>query len=172
MYCPKCGQQNPDDSSRCAHCGTHFAGAAFKAGAVQLAQSGVIKGFFVLWGQWFVMPLRTLKLTAQQLRELGGAGTMNLNTDIPHLTWIRIAGGTLACIGIFVAVLGGVVMALNALSGIGRAPVAAITKFIGYLLGGGLSAIAIDWFIMTWMVEGLGLMIGIANNIRKLAEKP
>ena len=81
MYCPKCGTQNADNSTRCIKCDTHFAGAAFKAGASQIAQSGIVKGLLVLWGQWFVMPLRTLKLTAQQLRELGGAGLASCLDD-------------------------------------------------------------------------------------------
>lgn len=171
MYCLKCGAPNPDNSSCCSQCGTHFASTALKSGAVQIAQSGIVKGLLVLWGQWFVMPLRTLKLTAQQLRQLGAAGAMELSSDIPHLTWLRIAGGTLACVGIFIALIAGTFEALSSLGEIRYSAGSAILKFFGFLLAGGFGAIAIDWAIMTGMVEGLGLVVGIANNMKKMADR-
>lgn len=39
----------------------------------------------------------------------------------------------------------------------------------GRSLGGFLAAIVWDWFVMTWFVEMLGLWVGMANDMKKLA---
>lgn len=169
MFCPKCGAQNADNSARCTSCGTHFTGAALLAGAAQVAQSGVVKGFFALWLAWFTMPIKTIRVTARQLREFGGGGAIDVGNDIPHLTWVRAAGGTLACIGIFVALAWGVWKGIDGLGAIKYDTGGALLGLIGYPLAGALAAIVIDWAIMTWIVEMLGLWIGMSDNIRRMA---
>jgi hypothetical protein len=169
MFCPKCGTENANMSSRCTSCGTHFTGAALRAGAVQMAQSGVLKGFFTLWLAWFTMPVKTIRLTAQQLREYGSVGALENGNDIPHLTWVRAAGGTLACIGIFVALIWGVWKGVEGLGDIRYDTSGALLGLVGYPLAGALAAIVIDWAIMTFFVEMLGLWVGVSDNIRRLA---
>jgi len=169
MFCPKCGTANADDGARCTNCGTHLTGAVLRAGAVQMAQSGVLKGFFSLWLAWFTMPVKTIKVTARQLREYGAQGAVNTDNEIPHLTWVRAAGGTLACIGIFVALVWGIWKGLASLGDIKYDASGALLGLIGYPLAGALGAIVIDWTIMTLIVEMLGLWVGISDNIRRMA---
>lgn len=169
MFCSNCGAQNADLASRCANCGTHFTGAALRAGAVQLAQSGVVKGFFVLWGAWFTMPFKTWRITAQQLREIGGGG-LNVANDIPHLTWVRVAGGTMASIAVALALLVGLVKGLSGLGDIRWNASGALLGLIGYPLLGLLIAIVLDWFVMMG-TEMLGLWVGMSQNIKKLASR-
>jgi hypothetical protein len=167
MFCPSCGAQNADTASRCASCGTHFTGAALRAGAAQLAQSSVVKGFFVLWGAWFTMPFKTLRITGQQLREIGGGG-LSVANDIPHLTWVRVAGGTVASIAVLLALIGGVIKGLTGLGDIRWNTSGALLGLIGYPLLGLLLAIVMDWFVMMG-TEMLGLWVSMSHNIKKLA---
>lgn len=167
MFCPNCGTQNADNAPRCGSCGTHFTGAALRAGAVQLARSGVVKGFFVLWGAWFTMPFKTLRITGQQLREIGGGG-LNVANDIPHLTWVRVAGGTLASIAVLVVLAAGIVKGITGLGGIRWNTSGALLGVIGYPLIALLIAIILDWFVMMG-TEMLGLWLGMSQNIKKLA---
>jgi len=169
MFCPNCGTQNADNALRCASCGTHFTGAALRAGAVQIARSGVVKGFFVLWGGWFTMPFKTLRITAQQLREIGGGG-LDVANDVPHLTWVRVAGGTLASIVVLVVLAAAIIKGLAGLGDIRWNTSGALLGLIGYPLLGLLIAIALDWFVMMG-TEMLGLWLGISQNIKKLASR-
>lgn len=169
MFCPNCGTQNADNAARCGSCGTHFTGAALRAGAAQLAQSGVVKGFFVLWGAWFMMPFKTLRITAQQLREIGGGG-LDVANDIPHLTWVRVAGGTVASIAVLLILAAGIIKALAGLGNIGSNTGGALLGLIGYPSGALLIAIVMDWFVMMG-TEMLGLWVGISQNIKKLAAR-
>lgn len=169
MYCPNCGTQNADNASRCTSCGTHFTGAALRAGAAQIAQSGVIKGFFVLWGAWFTMPFKTLRITARQLREIGGGG-LSVANDIPHLTWVRTAGGTVASIAVLAALAGGLIKGLVGLGDMRWNTSGALLGLIGYPLAGLLLAIVLDWFVMLG-TEMLGLWVGISQNIKALAAR-
>lgn len=167
MFCPNCGTQNPDRASRYGQCGTSFAGAALRAGAVQIAHSGVVKGFLVLWAAWFTMPFRTLRITGQQLREIGGGG-LDVANDVPHLTWVRVAGGTLASIAIAIALAAGLIKGLAGLGNLRWDTSGALLGLIGWPLCGLLIAIALDWLVMMG-TELLGMSLGIARDIRKLA---
>jgi len=169
MFCPKCGTRVPDGSSHCSNCGAALAGSSLKAGAVQIAQSSAVKGFFVLWGMWFTMPLKTLKLCARQLREFGQAGSLETSSDLPHLSWVRVAGGTIASIGIVIFIAIGVIKGLMSLGDFRYSAGRAFGGLIGYPIGGFFAAIVWDWFVMTWFVEMLGLWVGMANDIKKLA---
>jgi hypothetical protein len=170
MYCPKCGARNVDDGARCTNCGAHLSGAALHAGAVQMAQSGVVKGFFTLWLAWFTMPVKTIRVTARQLREFGDSGALEIGNEIPHLTWVRAAGGTLACIGIFTALAWGLWKGLSGLGDIRYDTSGALLGLVGWPVAGALAAIIIDWVIMTWIVELLGLWVGMSDNIRRMAQ--
>jgi len=169
MFCPTCGTQNAEGALRCANCGTHFTGAALRAGAAQLARSGVVKGFFVLWGAWFTMPFKTLRITGQQLREIGGGG-LDVANDIPHLTWVRVAGGTVASIAVILILAAGVIKGITGLGDIRWNASGALLGLIGYPLIALLIAIAMDWFVMMG-TEMLGLWLGISQNIKKLAAR-
>ncbi|MGQ0835364.1 MAG: hypothetical protein ACT4O5_10685 [Gammaproteobacteria bacterium] len=120
-------------------------------------------------GAWFTMPIKTIRVTARQLREFGGGGAIDVGNDIPHLTWVRAAGGTLACIGIFVALAWGLWKGIDGLGAIKYDTGGALLGLVGYPLAGALAAIVIDWAIMTWIVEMLGLWIGMSDNIRRMA---
>lgn len=169
MFCPNCGTQNDDNAPRCSNCGAHFTGAALRAGAAQIARSGVVKGFFVLWGAWFTMPFKTLRITAQQLREIGGGG-LSVANDIPHLTWVRVAGGTVASIAVVLILAAGIIKALAGLGDIRWNTSGALLGLIGYPLLALLIAIVTDWFVMMG-TEMLGLWVGMSQNIKKLGAR-
>jgi zinc-ribbon domain len=179
MFCSSCGTQVPDDSIRCTNCG-----AAMRAGAggvpADVAQpGGAIKGFFILVGSYFTMPLKTLRLTQSQLREIGAKGSFDISADLPHLNWLRVAGGVLASTAVFGMLLWGVVKAIGALSnsnefesfgGGGGSVGDRLFHALLYLIVGGLGAVVVDWFVM-YLVELISIWVGIANNIKKMADR-
>jgi hypothetical protein len=75
--------------------GESAAGAALSA----LTQSGAVKGFFILVLSFFMKPLRTLRMTAKHLREIGAKSALEVeNTNVPHLTWLGVAGNVIASV--------------------------------------------------------------------------
>lgn len=128
-------------------------------------------GFFILIGSFFTMPIKTLKLTAQELREVGRRGRLDIGrTNIPHLTWLEIAGHLVISITIIGIVAAGVVMGLASLAALKYSAKAALSGLILSPVVGILAAIAADW-LMAVSLELLGLLTGIANDIRRMANK-
>ncbi len=171
MFCSSCGTQVPDDSVRCTNCGSAMRGAG--GGAASGAQSGggAIKGFFVLFGSYFTMPIRTLILTRNQLREIGAKGMFDVTAELPHLNWLRIAGGVIACVAILCGLIYGIFSGISALDSFEYDKGGALMKFVGYIvLVGPLVAVFANWFIM-YIVELISLWVAIANNIKKMAER-
>ncbi len=91
-----------------------------QTGAVANVQEGaIIKGFLILMGSFFTMPIKTLKITAQELREVGSKGKIDTgSTNIPHLTWLEIAGHLVISITVIVIVVAGLLMGLMSLKDI------------------------------------------------------
>lgn len=177
MFCSSCGTQVPDDSIRCTNCGASMRGAGGAASSGAQSGGGAVKGFFILIGSYFTMPLRTLKLTAAQLREIGQKGSFDVTADLPHLNWLRIAGGVVACTAIFGVILFCLVKAISALGGQsygdyggGDGVGEKLLHAVGWLIGGGLGAVLADWFVMQ-LVEFISLWVGISNNIKKMADR-
>jgi hypothetical protein len=178
MFCSSCGTQVPDDSIRCTNCGAAMRGAGGAGASGAQTGGGALKGFFILIGSYFTMPLRTLKLTASQLREIGQKGSFDVSADLPHLNWLRIAGGVVACTAIFAVILYCLVKAIGALSGQsydefgggGGGVGDKLFHCVMWLIGGGLFAVFADWFVMQ-LVEFISLWVGIANNIKKMADR-
>jgi len=169
MFCSTCGTQVPDDAIRCTNCGAAMRstpGSAFAS----VASSGAVKGFFILIGSWFTMPLKTMKLTAAQLREIGSKGAFDISTELPHLNWVRIAGGVLACFAVFVVVIYCLIQAIRSLGQMDFSVQDALLDFVKYLILGGLGAVVADWAVM-YLVELISLWVGMANNIKKMADR-
>jgi hypothetical protein len=169
MFCSSCGTQVPDDANRCTNCGAAMrsgAGAAFAS----VASSGAVKGFFILIASWFTMPLKTMKLTAAQLREIGARGEIDVSGELPHLNWVRVAGGVLACFAVFVVALYFLIQAFRSLGQMDFSVKDALLDFVRYLILGGLGAVVADWAVM-YLVELISLWVGMAGNIKKMAER-
>jgi len=167
MFCSSCGTQVPDDSVRCTNCGATMRGGAAAASGT----GGAIKGFFILLGSYFTMPLRTLIITRNQLREIGAKGMFDVGGELPHLNWLRVAGGVIACVAIFGALLFGIFQGISALDAFSYDKGGALMKFVGYIvIAGPLFAVFANWFVM-YLVELITLWVGIANNIRKMADR-
>ena len=168
MFCSSCGTQVPDDSVRCTNCGAVMRGGAAAAGS---SAGGAIKGFFILVASFFTMPIRTLVLTRSQLREIGSKGMFEIGGELPHLNWLRVAGGVIACIAIFGALLFGIFAGISALDEFSYDKGSALMKFVGYIvIVGPLFAVFANWFVM-YLVELISLWVSIANNIRKMADR-
>mgnify|MGYP001559294102 CR=1 FL=1 len=165
MFCPNCGAKVFEGSTKCSQCGEVFAAIGTKTG------EGAFKGFLILLVSYFTMPLKTLKITLQQLRSLGMKGSLEVkNTEIPHLTWIGIAGHFVASFVIILIILGSVIAGLKSLEKLKYSAVDAFVGLIGYPIGGILVAIFADWFIMVGL-EILLLWVSITNDIKKIADK-
>ncbi len=144
------------------------AGAGAAAGA---GSGGAVKGFFILVASYFMMPLRTLKIVREQLREIGSKGVIDVSTELPHLNWLRVAGGVVACLAIFVALIAGLIGAISALDSFSYDAGNSIVKFFFYLvIAGPLGAVFANWFIM-YLVELISIWVTINNNIRKMADR-
>ena len=164
MFCVNCGKEVADQSLNCKFCGTRLQEPT-------PYESGAVKGFFILLASFFTMPLKTMGLAVRELRELGSKGSLNLQgTAIPHLTWLQIASHLFATIVAIVALLAGLGAGIFQLKDIGYNFGSAIGGFFGSIIGGMLMAIFLDWLVMVFF-EGLTLMIGIANDIKKIAQK-
>jgi hypothetical protein len=166
MFCANCGKQIPKGSVKCSQCGEYVL-----AESTQTGGGGAIKGFFLLIVSFFTMPIKTLKITVAQLREIGGKGKLDIETtEIPHLTWLGVAGNFVASICIVLFIVAGIIRGLNAIFDPGYSTSESILWLFLNPIGGVFSAIIIDWLIMFWL-EILTLWVGIANDIKKLAHK-
>lgn len=164
MFCPNCGKQIPEGSANCPQCGEVFREITRVAGRA-------IFGFFLLLASFFTMPLKTLQITALQLREIGGKGKLDIKaTEIPHLTWLGIAGHLLASIVVILIVAIGLIKGLASLKHLKYSAGDALGGLIVNTIGGVFLAIIADWVIMI-SLELLLLWVGIANDIKKIAHK-
>lgn len=127
-----------------------------------------VAGFFILIAAFFSMPVKTLKITIQELREISNKGLDVAATDIPHLTWLHVAGRLFISIIVVVIVVLGILGGLYSLKDIRYSTTSAIGGLILYPVGGVFAAILADWF-MAIGLELLGLLSGIANDIRKMS---
>lgn len=164
MFCPNCGNPVSEGSVKCVNCGGAL-GVAIKP------QGSAGKGFFILLLSFFTMPLKTLKMTIQQLKELGEKGSLDVKeTEIPHLTWLGIAGNFVASLVIVLIVVSGVVTGLWSLRHLDYEVEKAFFGLIIYPIGGVFFAILANWAIMLWL-EILLLLVYISNDIKKIANK-
>jgi len=164
MFCPNCGKQIPEGSTKCHQCGEVLR-------EITRAEGGAIMGFFLLLASFFTMPLKTLQLTALQLREIGGKGKLDIAaTEIPHLTWLGVAGHLLASMAVILILVIGVFKGVSSLTHLKYSAGTAIGGLFLYTIGGIFLAIIADWLIMIFL-ELLLLWVGIANDIKKIAYK-
>ncbi len=157
MFCTNCGAQLPEGSTTCSKCNANLASAS-------KAESGFLQallGFLILNLSWFTMPFKTLKVTIAQLKEVGSKGKLDVaHTDIPHLTFMAVAGHVSASFVVLIIIIAGIVIGLDK-GGI---------AIIGAPLGGFILAMAVDWFLMI-VIELITLLAGIANDVKKIAQK-
>lgn len=127
-----------------------------------------VAGLFILIGAFFSMPVKTLKITLQELREVSNKGKFDVTaTDIPHLTWLHVAGHLLISIIVVVIVVSGILWGLYSLKDIRVSAKVALGGLFLYPVGGVIAAILADWF-MAISLELLGLLAGMANDIKKI----
>lgn len=147
--------------------GTAAASAALSAAA----QSGAVKGFLVLVVSFFTMPLKTLRLTVQQLREVGAAGTLGLGTTtLPHMSWLRVAGNFVVSIAIVGILAYGLYEAVSALGQIKYSVKEALMGSVWALVSAVFKAIAADW-VIGFVLEFLGILVVISNDVRSIATR-
>jgi len=171
MFCPECGKTVEEGTVFCSECGARVS-EAFGKKEVVAGEGGAVKGFFLLLASFFMMPLKTLRLTVYQLRELGRKGSLEVEaTGIPHLTWLGIAGYLFVSIAVILIFVIGVIMGLSAFfARIKYSPAEALGMLLLGPIGGVFLAVIADWLIMI-SLEILGLWTGIANNIRAIEQK-
>ena len=175
MFCTNCGAQMPGNAIKCPQCGTSMGAAAATAAASAAlsaaANSGAVKGFFVLVVSFFTMPLKTLRLTVHQLREVGGAGTLRLGaTTLPHLSWLRVAGNLVASIAIVGILAFGLYEAVAALGQMKYSVKDALMGSVWALVSASFKAIAADW-VIGFVLELLGTLVVISNDVRSIATR-
>lgn len=165
MFCSGCGAKIALGSAKCPQCGEVLGfGGSVSAG-------NAFKGFILLLVSWFTMPLRTLKITLVQLRELGGKGSLDVkDTETPHLRWLGIAYNFLSSLVIVCILIIGALKGIDSLKAWEYSKQDAIKGFILSPIIGVFVAIAADWLIMIWL-EILLLMVYIAKDIKKIANK-
>jgi hypothetical protein len=135
------------------------------------AQSGAVKGFFVLVVSFFTMPLKTLRLTLHQLREVGKAGTLGLGTTtLPHMSWLRVAGNFVVSVAIVGILVYGLYEAIAALGQLKYSVKDALTSSIWALVSAIFKAIAADW-VIGFVLELLGVAVAISNDVRSIATR-
>lgn len=172
MFCTSCGAQMPSTALKCPQCGVSMGTAAASAALSAAAQSGAIKGFIVLLASYFTMPIKTLRLTARQLRELGAVGSFDVGTtSVPHLSWLRVAGNVVVSVIIVLILLYGLYEGVASMGQLKYSATAAIGGIIGKPLLAILAAVAADW-LFGFFLELIGLMVDIANDIRTIAQRP
>lgn len=165
MFCENCGAKLSENSIKCDKCG-HLV-----IEELLTSSSGGLKGFFVLVVSFFTMPIKTLKITVQELRDIGCKGSLDIETtDVPHLTWLMAASHILASTVIVVIIIGGLGKALMSLQAIQYSVQGALTECFAYLVGGLLGATAADWGVMLTF-EVLGLAVTVANGIKKISDR-
>jgi hypothetical protein len=151
--------------------GAAAATAAASAALSAAANSGAVKGFFVLVVSFFTMPLKTLRLTVHQLREVGAAGTLGLGTTrLPHLTWLRVAGNFILSVIILVILLIGLYQGVMSLKQLKYSTTAAIGGFVWKPIAALFVAVIADW-IIGFVLELLGILEEIANDVRAIAAR-
>jgi hypothetical protein len=171
MFCTNCGGQMPANSIKCPQCGTSMGTAAATAALSAAAKSGAVKGLFVLVVSFFTMPLKTLRLTVHQLREVGAAGTLGLGTTrLPHLTWLRVAGNFILSVIIVVILLIGLYQGVMSLKQLKYSATAAIGGFVWKPIAALFVAVLADW-IIGFVLELLGILEEIANDVRAIAAR-
>lgn len=130
-----------------------------------------VAGFFILIAAFFSMPIKTLKITIQELREVSYKGKLDVAaTDIPHLTWLHVAGRLFISIIVVLIVVLGILGGLYSLKDIRYSATSAIGGLILYPIGGAFAAILVDWF-MAIGLELLGLWAGMANDLKKISQR-
>jgi hypothetical protein len=175
MFCTSCGAQMPVNAIKCPQCGTSMGTAAATAAASAAlsaaAQSGAVKGFVVLVISFFTMPLKTLRLTVQQLREVGAAGSLGLGTTtLPHLTWLRVAGNFVVSVVIVGILLTGLYQGVMSLGQLKYSATSAIGGLIWKPLAALFVAVAADW-VIGFVLELLGILVVISNDVRSIATR-
>jgi len=171
MFCTNCGAQMPNTAINCPQCGASMGVAAASAALNAVAKSGAIKGFVVLVVSFFTMPLKTLRLTVHQLREVGAAGALQLgSTTLPHLSWLRVAGNLVVSIVIVGILATGLVLGLASLGEIRHSPTDAIAGLIWKPVAALLVAVAADW-VIGFGLELLGIFVVISNDVRTLVDR-
>jgi hypothetical protein len=145
--------------------------AAATAALSAAAQSGAVKGVLVLFISFFTMPLKTLRLTVHQLREVGAAGTLGLgSTTLPHLSWLRVAGNFVVSVVIVGVLAFGLYQGVMSLGQLKYSASAAIGGLIWKPLAALFVAVAADW-VIGFMLELLGIMVVISNDVRTIANR-
>ncbi|RMF95271.1 MAG: zinc ribbon domain-containing protein [Candidatus Schekmanbacteria bacterium] len=166
MFCIECGKQIPDCSTVCPECGQ-----VLKITKITPSYRSTIKGFFGLLFSFISMPIKTLKLTVNELKELGNQGKLDVDsTNIPHLTWLGIAGRMIISIIIIGTVIFGFASGINYLTQIRRSMGNAIGGLIGSIIGGLFLAIFLDW-LFSLSLEMMQIFVNISNDIKKLSNK-
>lgn len=157
MFCSNCGSQLPEGSTTCSKCDINIAAVS----KTENAFLAVLLGFLILLLSYFTMPFKTLKLSIAQLKEVGAKGKFDVaSTEIPHLTWMGVAGCVLGSMLVVVVIVVSIVM------GLGQGGVAIIVSpLIGFIV-----AITLDWSIMIW-IEIIMLLASITNDVRKIANR-
>lgn len=165
MFCMNCGKELADGSRNCQFCGAQLRESV-------TPEDGAVKGLLVLLASFFAMPLKTFRITIAGLREIGGKGRLDLGeTSMPHLTWLQVAGYLVVTIIVGLILLTGILRGLYDLRYISHSFGDAVKGFLGNVFFGAFFAVLADWFMMVWL-ELLTIGIGIANDIKKLVQKP
>ncbi len=169
MFCSQCGAQNSDDSLRCTSCGAQLRGIPGAAVLKEIGQSGALKGVVVLVVSFFTMPIRTVRIMTGMLREVGSRGAFDTETsDVPHTSWLLTAGVVLVVVAMFVALGVFLYQAIDELPRIRRDASRALGGFVVNLALGIAAFIGTNWVGML-VLEQISLVVGIANNVKKIA---
>ncbi len=165
MFCPNCGNQIANGDLKCSRCGEMVGSMVSK----NLGSS--FKGFLILLISFFTMPLKTLKITLYQLRELGAKGSLDIQeTEIPHLTWLKVASHFITSSVVILIVIGGIISGIMSLEKLRYSITEAIVGFIFYPIMGVVIAILVDWLVMI-SLELIMLSVSITNDVKKIANK-
>lgn len=171
MFCTSCGTQVQANTMKCPQCGASMGVAAASAAINAVSKSGAVKGFVILVVSFFTMPLKTLRLTVHQLREVGAAGTLGVGTtSLPHLSWLRVAGNFVISAVIVGILIAGLYQGLMSLGQLKYSATAAIGGLIWKPLAALLLAVAADW-IVGFVLELLGTLVVISNDVRAIASR-
>lgn len=173
IFCSNCGSKVVEGCVQCSQCGEMLASTS-----VNNVDKGAFTGLLILVTSFFLMPLKTLKITRQQLRELSERGDPGIrDTEVPHLTWLGIAGHFVASLAIILLIIAGIVKGLLSLQHMeysyryfNYSTKDALWGLLVNSIGGVFAAIAANWVIMIWL-ELMLLLVNIANNIKKLSDK-